>query len=75
MRNVAQKQHIDYQLSELEDAEYREDGVNSDDTNCDGELSFDNLEFKQEQENPSTSRNSMEVSLEHSGFLVGIFPI
>lgn len=63
MRNVAQKQHIDYQLSELDDAEYREDGVNSDDTNCDGELSFDNLEFKQEQENPSTSRNSMELEV------------
>ncbi|CDP16722.1 unnamed protein product [Coffea canephora] len=63
MRNVAQKQHIDYQLSELEDAEYREDGVNSDDTNCDGELSFDNLEFNQEQENPGTSRNSMELEV------------
>ncbi|KAL3526206.1 hypothetical protein ACH5RR_014578 [Cinchona calisaya] len=61
MRNVAQKQHIDYQLSELDEAEDREDGVDSDDTNCDGELSFDNIQFKQEQENPSTSRNSTEL--------------
>lgn len=55
IRDVAEKQHIDYELCELND-------VASFETNDDGELSFDYSLNKKEFENTTTSRNSMEVS-------------
>ncbi|KAH6827681.1 hypothetical protein C2S53_005893 [Perilla frutescens var. hirtella] len=58
IRNIAEKQHIDYELSELNDRDSFE-------TNDDGELSFDYSLNKKEFENSATSRNSME--LDHLG--------
>ncbi|XP_042036507.1 uncharacterized protein At2g33490-like [Salvia splendens] len=54
VRNIAEKQHIDYELSELND-------VDSFQTNDDGELSFDYSLNRKEPENATTSRNSMEL--------------
>ncbi|THF98719.1 hypothetical protein TEA_017791 [Camellia sinensis var. sinensis] len=66
-RLVTEKQHIDYQLSGLDDGEDREnEGVNSLQTNDDGELSFDYRQNKQGLDAVSTSRNSMEVNLNRS---------
>lgn len=60
---VAEKQHIDYQVSGFDDGEDGEDeGVNSLETNDDGELSFDYRPSKQGLDAVSTSRNSMEVN-------------
>ncbi|KAL8474882.1 hypothetical protein ACS0TY_031339 [Phlomoides rotata] len=53
IRNVAEKQHIDYELSELND----EGNVE----NEDGELSFDYSQNKKEVDVTTTSRNSMEL--------------
>ncbi|CAI9111622.1 OLC1v1011883C1 [Oldenlandia corymbosa var. corymbosa] len=63
MRNVAQNQHIDYQLSELDEVEDVQDSSNSDDTSYDGELSFDNIQNSQENDNTGISRNSMELDM------------
>ncbi|KAI7980875.1 Uncharacterized protein LOK49_Contig96G00016 [Camellia lanceoleosa] len=55
IRLVMEKQHIDYQLNGLDDGEDGEDeGVNSHETNDDGELSFG-------LDAVSTLRNSMEL--------------
>ncbi|MED6167740.1 hypothetical protein PIB30_005709 [Stylosanthes scabra] len=65
VKSVAEQQHIDYQFSglEVEDG-YEEDGDDDDnsenDENDDGELSFDYGQNEQEQD-VSTSRNSMEL--------------
>ncbi|KAL7232839.1 hypothetical protein ACSBR2_010781 [Camellia fascicularis] len=59
IRLVTEKQHIDYQLSGLDDGE---DGENEGvETNDDGELSFDYRQNKQGLDAVSTSRNSMEL--------------
>ncbi|KAL6011719.1 hypothetical protein ACLOJK_002183 [Asimina triloba] len=59
---VTEQQHIDYQFIGLED-EDAEDGDDDygDDTNDDGELSFDYGHNDHGQDAISTSRNSMEV--------------
>ena len=63
IRVIAEKQHIDYQVSGLDDGEDGEDeGVNLE-TNDDGELSFDYRINKKGLDAVSTSRNSMEVNL------------
>ncbi|XP_041997989.1 uncharacterized protein At2g33490-like [Salvia splendens] len=54
IKNVAEKQHIDYELIELNDGD-------SFQTNDDGELSFDYTLNKKEIENTTTSRSSMEL--------------
>ncbi|KAL1531551.1 hypothetical protein AAHA92_31678 [Salvia divinorum] len=54
VRNIAEKQHIDYELSELNEGD-------SFQTNDDGELSFDYSLNKKDLENTTTSRNSMEL--------------
>ncbi|XP_057482149.1 uncharacterized protein At2g33490-like isoform X1 [Actinidia eriantha] len=62
IRVIAEKQHIDYQVSGLDDGEDGGDeGVNSLETNDDGELSFDYRINKKGLDTVSTSRNSMEV--------------
>ncbi|KAI8026481.1 Uncharacterized protein LOK49_LG02G01579 [Camellia lanceoleosa] len=62
IRLVTEKQHIDYQLSGLDGGEDGEnEGVNSLQTNDDGELSFDYRQNKQGLDAVSTSRNSMEL--------------
>ncbi|XP_059639139.1 uncharacterized protein At2g33490-like isoform X2 [Cornus florida] len=65
---VTEKQHIDYQLSGLDDGEGGEDeGVNSYGTTDDGELSFDYRQNKQGLDAVSISRNSMELDqMDHS---------
>lgn len=60
VRLVAERQHIDYQFSGLEDND-GEDGEDSYDANEVGELSFDYRDNKQGLDVVSTSRNSMEV--------------
>ncbi|KAL0351182.1 UNVERIFIED_CONTAM: hypothetical protein Sradi_4267400 [Sesamum radiatum] len=62
IRNVAEKQHIDYELSELNEVEKGDDEGNSFETNDYGELSFDYRQNKQELDNACTSRNSMELT-------------
>ncbi|KAA8530072.1 hypothetical protein F0562_004781 [Nyssa sinensis] len=62
IRLIAEKQHIDYQLSGLDDGEEEEDeGANSYETNDYGELSFDYRQNKQGLDAVSASRNSMEL--------------
>ncbi|KAL3636712.1 hypothetical protein CASFOL_019011 [Castilleja foliolosa] len=58
IRNVAEKQHIDYELSESNDGEEVGDGENSFETNEDGELSF---EYGQNKKEFANTRNSMEL--------------
>ncbi|XP_031271466.1 uncharacterized protein At2g33490-like [Pistacia vera] len=60
VRSVAERQHIDYQFSGLEDDEV-EDGEDNYYSNEAGELSFDYRQNKQGQDIVSTSRNSTEV--------------
>lgn len=62
VKNVAEKQHIDYELSELNEGEKDDDEGNSFESNDYGELSFDYRQNEQELDNACTSRNSMEVS-------------
>ncbi|XP_075106684.1 uncharacterized protein At2g33490 [Nicotiana tabacum] len=57
IRVVAEKQHIDYQLVELDDSE---DGGKSYEANDGGELSFDYRQNKQELNDPFPLRDSME---------------
>lgn len=59
IKNVAEEQHIEYELSELNEGE-KDDGENSSDY---GELSFDYREKEQEQGSAYTLRNSMEVQV------------
>ncbi|KAL7204600.1 hypothetical protein ACSBR2_017638 [Camellia fascicularis] len=62
IRLVTEKQHNDYQLSGLDDGEDGEnEGVNSLQTDDDGELSFDYRQNKQGLDAVSTSRNSKEL--------------
>ncbi|KAL3829448.1 hypothetical protein ACJIZ3_018250 [Penstemon smallii] len=58
IKNVAEKQHIDYALSELNDGD---DEGNSLETNYEGELSFDYRRNNPELDNSNTLRNSMEL--------------
>lgn len=60
VRLVAERQHIDYQFSGLEDND-GEDGEDSYYANEAGELSFDYRDNKQGLDVVSTSRKSMEV--------------
>lgn len=61
---VTEKQGIDYQVNGFDDGEDGEDeGVNSLETNDEGELSFDYRSNKPGLDAVSTSRNSMEVNL------------
>lgn len=66
VRLVTEEQRIEYQFSGLED-DGRDDsadrGENSNDSNEDGELSFDYRSSKQGMDVISASRNSMEVRL------------
>lgn len=62
VRSVAERQHIDYQFSGLEDDEV-EDGEDSYYSNEAGELSFDYRQNKQGHDVVSTSRNSLEVRI------------
>lgn len=64
IKNVAEKQHIDYELSEFNDGE-KDDGGNSFESNNYGELSFDYRQKEQELDNAFTLRNSVEVSSVH----------
>lgn len=59
---IAERQHIDYQFSGLENNE-GEDGEDSYDANEEGELSFDYRDNKQGLDVVSTSRNSMDVRI------------
>ncbi|KAL6541388.1 hypothetical protein OROGR_010874 [Orobanche gracilis] len=60
VKNVAEKQHIDYELRDLNDEEGN--GVrNSSETNDYGELSFDYRQHEQELDNTCTSTNPMEL--------------
>lgn len=61
IKNVAEKQHIDYELSEFNEGE-KDDGGNSFEGNNYGELSFDYRQKEQELDDDFTLRNSMEVS-------------
>ncbi|KAL6497621.1 hypothetical protein OROHE_027250 [Orobanche hederae] len=61
IRDVAEKQHIDYELSESNDGEEGCDEENSFVTNEDGELSFEYGQNKKELDNSSAVRNSMEL--------------
>ncbi|KAK4483242.1 hypothetical protein RD792_010426, partial [Penstemon davidsonii] len=61
IKNVAEKQHIDYALSELNDGEDGDDEGNSLETNYEGELSFDYRRNNPELDNANTLRNSMEL--------------
>ncbi|XP_024046215.1 uncharacterized protein At2g33490 isoform X2 [Citrus clementina] len=63
VRLVAERQHIDYQFSGLEDND-GEDGEDSYYANEAGELSFDYRDNKQGLDVVSTSRKSMEVNLD-----------
>lgn len=66
VRLVTEEQRIEYQFSGLED-DGRDDGAdhgeNSNDSNEDGELSFDYRSSKQGMDVISASRTSMEVRL------------
>ncbi|XP_073041848.1 uncharacterized protein At2g33490-like [Primulina eburnea] len=61
VKNVAETHHIDYELGELRDGEVVDDEGNSFDTNDDRELSVDYRQSKQDLDNASVSRNSMEL--------------
>lgn len=62
---ITEKQHIDYQLSGLDEGGDGEDeGENSYDSNDNGELSFDYRPHKVGTEAAATSRNSMELDQE-----------
>ncbi|KAL6521835.1 hypothetical protein OROGR_018404 [Orobanche gracilis] len=60
IRDVTEKQRIDYELSESNDGEEGCDEENSFVTNEDGELSFEYGQNKKELDNSSAVRNSME---------------
>nr|GMC52773.1 uncharacterized protein At2g33490-like [Ipomoea batatas] len=59
IRMVADKQHIDFQISEIDDTD--DDGSKRYDGNDEGELSFDYRTNKQELSNAYSLRNSMEL--------------
>lgn len=66
---VTEKQHIDYQLGELDDRDDGEDEAeNSYGSNDDGELSFDYRPQKLGTEVVATSINSMELDQEDQSF-------
>ncbi|XP_062219154.1 uncharacterized protein At2g33490-like isoform X2 [Phragmites australis] len=62
VKAIAEKQHIDYQFSGLEDDEYENDDYSSDQNNCsdDGELSFD-YEINDKDQDYLASRGSMDL--------------
>lgn len=70
IKNVAQKQHIDYEICERNEREEGHDQGNSYMTNEDADSSFDYNLNKKELANTSTSKNSMEVSV-----LVSLFSL
>ncbi|KAL8557524.1 hypothetical protein ACS0TY_004822 [Phlomoides rotata] len=61
IRSVAEKQHIDYEVSELNEGQKDDDEGNSFEGNDYGEISFDYRHDEQELDNPCTSGNSMEL--------------
>ncbi|KAG8385007.1 hypothetical protein BUALT_Bualt04G0177400 [Buddleja alternifolia] len=61
IKNVADKQHIDYELYELIEGGEGDGEGYSFETNNDGELSFDYRQNKLEPDNASALRNTMEV--------------
>ncbi|PIN01701.1 hypothetical protein CDL12_25787 [Handroanthus impetiginosus] len=61
IKKVAEKQHIDYELCEVDEGEKGDDERKSFETNDYGELSFDYRENKQDPDNACTSRNSVEL--------------
>lgn len=75
IRLIAEKHHIDFGLTELDEGE--DDGVNSFESNGDREPSFDLRTNKQGREALLTSKNSMEVMNEvrrRSSYSAPIFP-
>ncbi|GER43003.1 hydroxyproline-rich glycoprotein family protein [Striga asiatica] len=60
IRDAAEKQHIDYALSESNDGEEGADD-NSFEANEDGELSFEYCQSRKDSDNTSGMRNSMEL--------------
>ncbi|CAA0823499.1 Unknown protein [Striga hermonthica] len=62
IRDAAEKQHIDYELSESNDGEERGD-ENSFEANEDGDLSFEYDPSRKDLDNTSGMRNSMELDL------------
>ncbi|GER47516.1 hydroxyproline-rich glycoprotein family protein [Striga asiatica] len=62
IRDAAEKQHIDYELSESNDGEERGD-ENSFEANEDGDLSFEYDQSRKDLDNTSGTRNSMELDL------------
>ncbi|XP_051141105.1 uncharacterized protein At2g33490-like isoform X4 [Andrographis paniculata] len=60
IKNVAEKQHIDYDLCEPNEGQEGDEG-NSFKSNDDGELSFDYRQNKLEPDNTYAMRNSMEM--------------
>ncbi|KMT09642.1 hypothetical protein BVRB_6g130940 [Beta vulgaris subsp. vulgaris] len=66
---ITEKQHIDYQLSGLDEGGDGEDeGENSYNSKENGELSFDHRQHKVGTEAAATSRNSMELDQEDQYF-------
>ena len=63
VKAIAEKQHIDYQFSGLEDDASDNDDYSSDQDDCsdDGELSFD-YEINDKDQDFLASRGSMDVS-------------
>ncbi|XP_074302534.1 uncharacterized protein At2g33490-like [Silene latifolia] len=61
---IAEKQHIDYQLSGLDDNDGEDEEENSYDSKDQGELSFDYRPQKLGNDAVATSRNSMELDQE-----------
>ncbi|KAH6813808.1 hypothetical protein C2S51_022826 [Perilla frutescens var. frutescens] len=61
IKNVAEKQHIDYELSEFNEGERDDYGGNSFESIDYGELSFDYRPNEQEVDNTCTLKNSMEL--------------
>lgn len=60
IKNVADKQHIDYELCEPNEGQEGDEG-NSFESNDDGELSFDYRQNKNDLDNVYSMRNSMEM--------------
>ncbi|XP_022883949.1 uncharacterized protein At2g33490-like [Olea europaea var. sylvestris] len=68
IKNVADRQHIDYELRGMDDGEDGEEERNRYEANDVEELSFDYGQNKQELDHASISRNSMEINIgKHQG--------
>ncbi|XP_038694514.1 uncharacterized protein At2g33490 [Tripterygium wilfordii] len=69
VKSVTEQQHIDYHFSGLEDDDGDDgDDVEDDDDTHDGELSFDYSQHDHQQDDVSTSKNSMELDQEDITF-------